>query len=199
MLHWVVNISTIRYFLMFIFDIFVFTVENHLGKCKYIVWRNLLWLVELKWSFHNVVLRLRPEKKVPASEVRLPPNTTENERVVLKEGDDIEVTVASQVIFTLLANSYNFFLHQVNGYLEKSVNFPLCISTQVLLLKVALFHLIHLGLVSVIRGRSLWLVAGSPQDDEGRVCSRRLYWLWIYIQRDRCTWPHPSAQQEVII
>ena len=38
-----------------------------------------------------VVLRLRPEKKVPASEVRLPPNSTENERVVLKEGDDIEV------------------------------------------------------------------------------------------------------------
>ena len=37
------------------------------------------------------VCSLRPEKRVLASEVRLPPASAENERIVLKEGDDIEV------------------------------------------------------------------------------------------------------------
>jgi hypothetical protein len=44
-------------------------------------------------ALYGVSFSLRPERKVPTSEVRLPPITADNERVAPKEGDEIEVSI----------------------------------------------------------------------------------------------------------
>ena len=53
------------------------------------------------------------------------------------------------------------------------------------------------GIVSNIWQRAVRLVAGSPQDDERRICCCRLCWPWSHLQWDCSAWSSSACELQV--